>query len=201
MEIPRTKALQILSVLGFESMVKQPNKVLAKRLLNIDSYITPETVFVDEDLDLIDEMALADSITVTGEMDVPAPRKKKKKIEKMQEDLVKEKPAICQPLDDALKSISSDAPIPPKKVSSTKPAQSSKRRGRSPGIGATIIETLKKGHYTKKEIHMVLQQKFPERSARAMKNTVDSQVPTGIRKEKGIEVLKDYENKYYIEKE
>jgi len=145
---------------------------------------------------------LADSITVTGEMEIPAPRKKKKKLTPSSTASVhmpKESGAAGGETPSS-ESKSSDAPIPPKKKdSSTKTAQPSKRRGRSPGIGATIIETLKKGHYTKKEVHMVLVQKFPDRSARAMKNTVDSQVPTGIRKEKNIEVLKDYENKYYIE--
>jgi hypothetical protein len=80
MQIQRCKALQILEVLGFNTMEKQPNKVLANRLLNIDSYITPDTVFTGDDLDLVDEMALAESITVTGEMGVVAPRRKKKKI-------------------------------------------------------------------------------------------------------------------------
>ena len=195
MQIQRYKALQILSVLGFETMSRQPNKVLAKRLLNIDSYITPDTVFVDEDLDLVDEMALAESITVTGEMEIPAPRKKKKKLTS---EVVPPSPSQAEPI------ITSDAPNPTPPL--TNPASppsndktTSKRRGRQVGIGATIIEALKKNHYTKKEIHTILVLKFPERSARAMKNTVDSQVPTGIRKEKGLQVLKDNENKYYIE--
>jgi hypothetical protein len=165
MQIQRCKALQILEVLGFNTMEKQPNKVLANRLLNIDSYITPDTVFTGDDLDLVDEMALAESITVTGEMGVVAPRRKKKKI-----NVEIPKPQLEGLRQDHKPTSDAPNPTPPSAVPSSPPSNdrktSSKRRGRQVGIGATIIEALKKGHYTKNELGTILAVKFPERSAK-----------------------------------
>lgn len=58
------------------------------------------------------------------------------------------------------------------------------------GIVDTIIDCLKKP-ITKKEIHAVLCEKFPERSSKSMLTTIHCQVPTRLFQRKKIELVKN----------
>lgn len=79
----------------------------------------------------------------------------------------------------------SDAPAPAKKV----------------GVIATIIECLKDGSakspVTKEEILAKLVKRFKERDAKSMMSTVHSQVPSGLKSEKGL-IVKSNDQGYWL---
>jgi hypothetical protein len=72
------------------------------------------------------------------------------------------------------------------------------------GVIQTIVDTLKKASsknpVTKDDVLEILKTKFPERDERAMKSTVSSQIPSGLRVEKGLEVEKN-DKGYWLPKD
>jgi hypothetical protein len=72
------------------------------------------------------------------------------------------------------------------------------------GVIQTIIDCLKKASsknpVTKEDILEVLKEKFPDRVESAMKSTVSSQIPSGLRAEKGFEVQKN-DKGYWLPKD
>lgn len=86
------------------------------------------------------------------------------------------------------------------KDSKKKGATKKKKAAGSKGVGvqATIVAMLLKGPVSKDTIHKALVKKFPDRNADSMKNTINSQVPSGLRIEKGITVHKNEKGKYFI---
>lgn len=73
---------------------------------------------------------------------------------------------------------------------------------KGPGVIGTIIELLQKADenkpVSKDQILKELSKRFPDRDADGMKKTINIQLPTRIRKDKGFEVLKN-ENGYWID--
>lgn len=76
-----------------------------------------------------------------------------------------------------------------------KPVATNAGGGKKPGIIATIIAMLKKGTekkpVTKETILEKLIQEFPDRDSKAMKSTISSQVPSGLKAEKDITVKRN----------
>jgi len=71
------------------------------------------------------------------------------------------------------------------------PAPKAKPAGeKKPGIIATIIKAITKKHRTKKQILAKLEKAFPDRDASKMIKTVNVQVPSRLRKDKGLEIEK-----------
>ena len=72
------------------------------------------------------------------------------------------------------------------------------------GVIQTIIDSLKsassKKPVSKEDIVKILVDKFPDREERAMKSTVSSQIPSGLRTEKGFEVEKN-DKGYWLAKD
>ena len=82
-------------------------------------------------------------------------------------------------------------------------AYSGVKATKKPGIITRIIEVLrsasKKKPVTKEQILEELKKSFPERDAKAMKNTIGSQIPSGLLTEKNLKVSKDDKGGYWLE--
>lgn len=61
---------------------------------------------------------------------------------------------------------------------------------KKPGIIANIIKSITKKHRTKKQILARLEKAFPERDPKKMVKTINVQVPSRLRKDKGLEIEK-----------
>jgi len=72
--------------------------------------------------------------------------------------------------------------------SGKKPAKKAGKKG--PGVIATIIQSITKKHRTKKQILKILAKTFPEREPEKMMKTINVQVPSRLRKDKGLEIEK-----------
>lgn len=59
------------------------------------------------------------------------------------------------------------------------------------GVVGTIIEMLKRGNVTKKDILAELVARFPERNPEAMQRTLNCQLPWHLRKDKGLDIVKN----------
>ena len=69
-----------------------------------------------------------------------------------------------------------------------------------PGVIATIIDLLKKGPITKADILAELVKTFPDREEKAMKSTINIQVPGRIIKDKGLDVVEVKDKGWKIKK-
>jgi hypothetical protein len=103
-----------------------------------------------------------------------------------------------QQLAGVVKQETKDAPI----VTIKKAAEKQSPKGkRGVGVIATIVECLKgaseKFPVTKEAILEVLKVKFPDREERAMKSTVSSQIPSGLKTEKGF-IVKNNAKGYWL---
>jgi hypothetical protein len=88
----------------------------------------------------------------------------------------------------------------PAKAKKKNPSTNGKA-ARAPGVGDTIVEVLKKASskspVTKEDILKTCVKRFPDRKPEAMKSTISSQVPTGLRIERKLEVKKN-DNGYWL---
>lgn len=91
---------------------------------------------------------------------------------------------------------------PPVKEPKPKRDPSAPRAPRGVGVIATIIECLKgatkKKPISKETILKVLIEKFPDRQPGAMKSTISSQIPSGLKVEKKIEVQGSNEKGWWL---
>jgi len=89
-----------------------------------------------------------------------------------------------------------DEKVPVKKKAPPKPGN------KGPGVIQTIIKCLreasKKKPISKDKILAKLVKAFPDREEKAMKSTISSQIPSGLKTEKGLEVKTDGEGGFWL---
>ena len=107
----------------------------------------------------------------------------------------------------AKKTIKTKNKIPAKTPPKSEPKTKTKSKANlKPGVMATIEGQVrgatKKNPISKEDILKVLVQRFPERKADAMRNSVATLLPTDLRKVKGLNVVAVGRNptRYYIAK-
>lgn len=102
---------------------------------------------------------------------------------------------------DATPETSSEPAMP--KAAKEKPASNAAKKPRGVGVIATILECLrtasKKKPVSKEEILKRLIEAFPDRQPQAMKSTISSQIPSGLKVEKGIIVQGSNEKGWWVE--
>ena len=84
-----------------------------------------------------------------------------------------------------------------KEAKKAKEAKTPKEPGK-PGVIATIISEITAGPKTKEEILTVLGKLFPERDTEAMKSTLTIQLGGRLKKDKGMNILKDDQGRYSL---
>lgn len=89
---------------------------------------------------------------------------------------------------------------PPKKAEkkAEKAKSSNAPTGKKPGVIATIVECLEKKPCTHEQILAVLTKKFPDRNPDQMAATIKVQVPSRLRKDKGLKIDRDDKGRYAI---
>lgn len=109
----------------------------------------------------------------------------------------------------AAKTPAKKPPAKAGKPAAKEPAKAEKPKQAAPpkkvGVISTILECLAKAGkdkpVTKDEIVKVLVKKFPEREEKAMRSTVNSQVPSGLKTEKNLELQKNGEGGFWLSKD
>lgn len=69
---------------------------------------------------------------------------------------------------------------------------------KGPGVIATILDIVKSGPHSKEEILTKLTAAFPSRDATSMKNTINVQLPARMSKERGVEIVKDEQGRFFV---
>lgn len=200
MKVKRSALIPLLVAMGWGPAAKFDKKKLLEKIESIPKFLNdkeaqPET---DDQRDLQKQLVAAlekkDDIEIDMEDDKKddAPKGKGKgKAAAEKKDDPDRKPTADDKKDDD---------------KDKKPAKKKDDAPKKPGVIATIIEQLKKGNkadpVTKDEILKVCVKRFPERQEAAMKSTINSQIPSGLKTEKNLEVkvveLKEGKKGYYL---
>jgi len=69
---------------------------------------------------------------------------------------------------------------------------------KSPGVISTILEIIKSGPHSKAEILAELKQAFPDRDEKAMKATINAQLPNRLAKDKKVTISKNDAGQYFV---
>lgn len=173
-------AVKLFVSLGYKSAMNWDDEKIEKRLNSLQSVAEEKALSVEKDMQQLVEKVIenAGSIELVEDAPEDAPEDTAGKDcieEKVAKEFVKDSKAAA-----------------PKK-------ERKKREPKKVGVIATIIEMLEKQPTDKISIWNALVEAFPERDSAAMKRTVQSAVPSGLRTIKKIDVKKTNDNKFYIE--
>lgn len=85
------------------------------------------------------------------------------------------------------------------KAKKEKKAKAKAEKGESkPGVIATIVAQITAGPKTKDQVLAALVKAFPERTSEAMKSTLTIQLGGRLKKDKGLNIVKDAEGRYSL---
>lgn len=194
MKISRSDAVALMEALDYKTAARWSLKKLADKITGLPDILDEETEIEDKKLSKLlkevlnavendDEIVVLEDEVEEEETEEEAPKPKKKGDKKTAKRGSKKASDDEETETEAEEEES--VPVKPK------PAKKGPGK-RGVGVIATIIEELRKASAkkptTKEKILAVLVKKFPDRDPKAMKSTVSSQIPSGLRTEKGLVV-------------
>lgn len=193
MKLSRSDAVALMEALDYKTAARWSVKKLADKITGLPDILDEETEVEDKKLAKLlkkvlnaveneDEIVVLEDEAEEEETEEEAPKPKKKSAKKAVKRGSKKASE-----DEAEDEAEEEESVPVK----SKPAKKGPGK-RGVGVIATIIAELRKANAkkptTKEKILAVLVKKFPDRDPKAMKSTISSQVPSGLRTEKGLVV-------------
>jgi hypothetical protein len=200
MIISKTNAVKLFVSLGYKSAMNWDDEKIQKRINTLQNVAENKSLSVDKELEgLLERVLNSGDIEVIDDSqiteDVPDEatsdeNEVEDEVAEKEVDVDGEKTTIEEKV--AREFVEDSKAVAPKK-------ERKKREPKKVGVIAFIVDVLKKGPTDKISIWNGLVEAFPERDSAAMKRTVQSAVPSGLRTIKKIDVKKTNDGKFYIE--
>lgn len=183
MEVKRSEAETLTEELGMSGAKKWSDDKLVSRLKKLSELVDDDTELSKGSKNLYDAI----QTSLEEEQDITIAAEKAAKPTKPAKE---EKPAKGAKKKDEK----------PAKGKATK--EKKEKAPKKPGVIATMIECLRaansKKPTTKDAILKILVKKFPDREERAMKSTLNSQIPSGLKAEKNL-IVKSNDKGYWLD--
>jgi len=157
-----------------------------------EKQLEKQIVFCSDAISEDDEFSPA-TLTVFSALDIEMPEKKEKPAKKAEEEPAKKGKAKKEPEPEPKEE---EAKKDKKKVVKKEDRPEAKagekareKKNKGPGVIATIISLLENGPITKEDMLKKLVAAFPDREEKAMKSTLNIQVPGRLTKDKELDVV------------
>lgn len=190
MKLSKSDAVALMEALDYKTAARWSVKKLADKITGLPDILDEETEVEDKKLAKLLKKVLK---AVENEDEIVVLEDEAEEEEAVEEAPKPKKKGAKKAVKRSRKKASDDEDDEEEESVPVKPKPAKKGPGkRGVGVIATIIAELRKANAkkptTKEKILAVLVKKFPDRDPKAMKSTISSQVPSGLRTEKGLEV-------------
>ena len=192
LEVTTLQAVALFEALGFKTARKWDPDRLQAKLAEIDE--APNDLGDEALNELVDKILGADKIVVIApEAEEPEPEEPEAE-EPEAEEAEPEEPEAPK-----TKKGKGKGKAAPAKTGKTKtPAKKAGTGKPKVGVISTIIDCLKSKPHTKDQLLAVLTKKFPDREPDGMKQTINIQVPSRLKTDKDLKVVRDDKGRYSI---